>query len=288
MDSQLKIKMKEWIFQLTSQDIHSITSQGVTIAYRDTVYRVFNESIKYSLKSKELPATLYELIHNDFFISQSMALRRILDAGYYKKKREVCSIFSIARDMIKHISLFNRQDYLQCLQEDELKQYANSESLGYRKQQLRDYREKNFKVISNGKEIASTELLHNIIDRLKRKKEKLDNYVNNYIAHSSILDNRVFFDESYKITIGYLQSIYKEIICANSIFGRFILGKPVLFEVPSINYNKFLGWDTSIVDSKYLRQLDAYWFYRVKLFHKWFYNYWNTNEYINSPYKKKK
>lgn len=164
MDSQLKIKMKEWIFQLTSQDIHSITSQGVTIAYRDTVYRVFNESIKYSLKSKELPATLYELIHNDFFISQSMALRRILDAGYYKKKREVCSIFSIARDMIKHISLFNRQDYLQCLQEDELKQYANSESLGYRKQQLRDYREKNFKVISNGKEIASTELLHNIID----------------------------------------------------------------------------------------------------------------------------
>ncbi len=88
-------------------DPNSLKFQLSDLAYKDAIYRSFNEGLRLNPDNPLRPKTIVSLVHETFFASQLLAVRRLFDGG--KDVQSLRRIFDIVN---KNRDLFTREGFL--------------------------------------------------------------------------------------------------------------------------------------------------------------------------------
>ena len=80
------------------------------------------------------------------------------------------------------------------------------------------------------------------IEKYLQKGNRLESYINKYIAHAADPLNRKKIDPELKnVSLNYLQRLYKVLIWSANLLGK-IADQPVLTKVPTPQFDQFQGW----------------------------------------------
>lgn len=238
----LETKYKQWREWLFGDDEHAIDRQICLMIWDCAVFLSINESRRYlPLDSYGKPmgnSMVHGFINHCFFVTQSIAIRRLLDRNVSCGKKSVVSLHRLICDMEKCQRLLTRQKILEALkfpydyrmEEDRiLQRMANNQENGVRRMPP-EYEGCKF-----------SQDMHNFIDEMARvtpENRKPDNsipvtlfewlkyrldrcrmicdYVDKYLAHSATLESRQAI-EGDKITLGNIIDAHK-IICETAHF----------------------------------------------------------------------
>ena len=108
-------ELKRWKDILAGDDQFSIQNQLLSIAWDDAIYRSFNEGLRLNQRRKlplKLPASLIELIHDRYFISQVIFFRRLFEKKASRTHKEVYSLQTLISDIKKHSEHITRENYV--------------------------------------------------------------------------------------------------------------------------------------------------------------------------------
>lgn len=266
------------------KDPNSISSQLGEIVFIDTVYRSFNEGLRLDKNNKKRPKQLIDLFHSLYFNNQVVNIRRLL----YDHGKDVCSLRRVLDIISKNQDIFTRRGYLlaNTYQIAELEHEKLKESQYEFLNCLYDNISNTISIHDRTDDDKLNKNYLKKIDEYLNKETYLLNYTNSYITHCFNQNKRNTVNCNLnKITLGKLRRTLKIIAWLTYTLSKYI-GKIILFEVPTIQYDQFEGWSGSIFKNNIDNALNRYWVKRIKLFESWKIKYWDINSFYLTPYKK--
>lgn len=234
----LKQKFEEWKIWLSGDDRHSIGNQIRNMTWDAAVFQLVNEARRYAQTDDEGNPKLNDMVHgfinHSFFVTQALAIRRLLDKETREGERSVFSLYRLVHDLEQNCSLLTRKNILDALG------YPYDYEKGLRKLYEMTVRGQSSGSLMNCKFSKS---MHNNIDSLtgvnshnrspdntvmkqvlewleERLKENWDiyDYVNKFLAHSATPESRQSIKEDdIKMTLGNLIDAH-QIICETAEF----------------------------------------------------------------------
>ena len=260
---------------------NSITNLISDIIYYDLLYRSFNEGLRLDKQNDKKPSSIIGLIHETFFFSQVIKIRRLLD-----NSNDVYSLRKVFNEIIKHEYLYTREDYI-LLIDPETKNKREYELLVH--DQHRKYDQISGKTPDN--RAKEDRLNHSYLMEIKAYLDKpniIVKYTNTFVAHSLNKEKQVTIeDELEKVSLRKLQENYK-LLSWLSFTLSYYCNDLILFDPPSIPYEQFENWVGTIFKKDIELRLYKYWENRVKMFSCWQDKYWMSNDFYISPYQKVK
>ena len=278
----LQPQLRRWKSIMAGNDPNSVERQIELITWNDSIYRSYNEALRIASKRKGsyAPApSLAEMVHDAFAVRQMMAVRRLLERKANAPKKQVYSIRTVLHEIKENRKLITRENYV-CY--DGTKYTYDPFHKDWRAAHTSEVRHLVFDSLSGKTSINRTrsDLIENdLFDTLETQLQKdkfLQTYINKYVAHGANPKNRTRVDLSrHRITLLYLQKLYKLVIWASNIIGKMI-DQLVLTEVSTPNFDQFEGWDNPLMRDTDKVKLARYWSNRTDLYRTWFQQYWNT------------
>lgn len=275
--------LERWKTILSGDDPHSIEQQLIKIAGDDALYRSFNEGLWLNQKRKNplpLPATLIELIHDRYFYSQVLLLRRLFEKKATKQKLDVFSLRTVLAEMKNHKDIIVRETYV-CYDGTP---YAIEECRhDWRVEANCSHRHRVFDSLCTP--LTSSRSREDKIDiciiescdaEISKVIKRLEYYSNKYFAHASDIANREPTEKELPLlSLGYLQRLHKSAIWLSQTLGK-IADQLVLTEVPTPVFDQFEGWE-HLFNKRIKESLHKIWGRRVALLDKWAKMYWHTD-----------
>ncbi len=276
----LKKKYKEWKEWLFGDDVHSIRHQIASMIWDTAVFRVINESRKYAQTDEEGNPKLNDMVHgfinHSFFITQALAIRKLLDKetrqGYYS----VFSLYRLIDNMEQNSQLLTRENILDVLgypynyEEVQKKYYEvmrQKKSLGaLANWKYSKIMHKNIDILAcvkennrNPNDTIKRECFHWIKKRLEKCHE-IYKYVNKFVAHAATPESRdTIKAHEIKITLGKLFDAHK-IMCETAQFvGLNFLNQDLGNFLVILQYDQFEHFEKPWVTESAIHQLRDYW-----------------------------
>jgi hypothetical protein len=246
----LKHKFEEWEAWLFGDDVHSIRRQIHNMIWDSAVFLSINKARSYAPVDEkgnvELNGTVHQFINVCFFRTQAIAIRRLLDKETNPGKYSVISLYRLIDDIEKHCHLLTRANILAAHsypynyeQEEEafLQKMSRGKSDNKTHQGLINcvHSETMHEYIDSLSGVTSSQRNPNdsgkkeIFEWLKKrlsKCEKIYDYVNKFLAHSSTPESRAIISaDEIKITLGEILDAHK-IICEIAEF----IGLKILYQ----------------------------------------------------------
>ena len=224
-------------------DIASLQNQISDLVFRDCFYRTYNKGLENEFKmGKYAPSFFLEHFHDDYFLSQAVRLRKILEENTERKQRKTYSLLSALSAIRKNASKFTLEEYLNLpLHGAEYRtppQWAVDAT--------RESRIQMFRLLSGETDpmpptTISLAYLARIEKVLQSKKQRLYYHLNKYWLHSSDPTNRKSPNEEPKIlSLNYLQSLLITSVWAVKILSRYV-DVLILSEMPTIRFDPLIG-----------------------------------------------
>jgi hypothetical protein len=249
-------------------DIASLQNQISDLVFRDCSYRTHNEGLRNEVKKGRYASSFFlEHFHDDYFLSQAVRLRRILESDTKDRRRKTYSLLSALSAIRKIASKFTLEEYLNLplygAQHRTLPQWAIDAT--------RESRIQKFKLLSGEKDPGlrtsiSITYLDKIEKILQSKKTRLYYHLNKYWLHSSNPITRKSRDEEPKVlSLNYLQSLLITAVWAAKTLSRYV-DVLILAEMPTITFDPLIG--TEIIFSPGNKSQADKFFARRKHFYK--------------------
>lgn len=271
------IKKCQEIIELGNKN--SITNLISDVIYYDLLYRSFNEGLRLDQQNNKKPNSIIGLIHESFFDSQVMKIRRLLDNG-----NDVYSLRKVFSEIIKHEYLYTREEYLKLVDAENV-QKREYELLIV--DQHRKYDQISGKTHNN--RTKEDKLNHSYLMAIKAYLDKpniIVKYTNTYIAHSLNKDKQAIIeDELEKVSLRKLQENYK-LLSWLSFTLSYYCNTLILFDAPTIQYEQFENWVGTIFKKDIELKLYKYWEKRARMFSNWQDKYWISNDFYLTPFRK--
>lgn len=280
--SAFRNELKKWKDILAGDDQFSIQNQLLNIAWEDTIYRSFNEGLRLNQKRKQplkLPASLIDLIHDHYFISQVIFFRRLFEKKARDAKKEVYSLQTLISDINKSAEYITRENYV-CY--DGTPYSVPNDKVNWRIKATSEDRHKVFDMLSGCNElnrkredVISLNVLNRLDEELKRQWKRIAYHSNKYYAHASAPSTRKDSQsEPTLLSLRYLQDLYRLSIWITCTLGK-ITDQLVMVEVPAPQFDQFEGWNECLFDDKIRKRLYKYWRKRESIISGWFHKYWH-------------
>ncbi len=214
LDSSIEDAWKNWVECLIGDDRNSIFHQINLMIWDTSIFRVVvagrKKKVEKNSKEPELNGALHSFIDRNYFHSQCLYIRRIIDDSYeIRGKYGVFSLGALIKDLKRFRLELTRERYLLLLR----KPYDYSEIQEKENEYLRLHQNC---IVRSEFDWWSSEEAHRFFDRLggvprtqrnpqdvismqvftileKRLKscKRIIEYVEKYIAHSAIVDSRI-------------------------------------------------------------------------------------------------
>lgn len=263
---------------------NSVRTTIQSIAWYDSIYRTFNQGLKWTWKNKKqenLPGTIIEYMHIGYLNHVLINLRKLYEPKR-RGPRQVNSLPTIIKKIAAHIGLFTRENYV-CYDGSPYEISNNAKV---------DLRHKVFDNLCGIKSIAernrNNKLQKKIIDKLSEKvrlNKYIDIYVNQFMAHASSNKSEDEMKKAFSsVTLMKIQSQTRNAIWAINQIGK-ILDELIVTEVPSPQFDPMKNWENSIFDSRSKSALKNYWEDRMNWWRRWADKYWDSDYYFISPQK---
>jgi len=224
-------------------DIASLQNQISDLVFRDCFYRTHNEGLGNEFKTgKYAPSFFLEHFHDDYFLSQAVRLRKILEENTERKQRKTYSLLSALSAIRKNASKFTLEEYLNL----PLHGAQGRTPPQWAVDATRESRIQKFKLLSGETDpMPPTTISIAYLDRIEKvlqlKKQRLYYHLNKYWLHSSDPSNRKSPDEEAKIlSLNYLQSLLITSVWAAKTLSRYV-DVLILSEMPTITFDPLIG-----------------------------------------------
>ena len=249
-------------------DIASLQNQISDLVFRDCFYRTHNDGLGNEVKTGKYTSSFFlEHFHDDYFLSQAVRLRRILESDTKDKRKKTFSLLSALSAIRKNASKFTLEEYLnfplQGAQHRTQPQWAIDAT--------RESRLQKFRLLSGEKDPGprtpiSIRYLDSIEEILQSKKARLSYHLNKYWLHSSDPSTRKSPNEEPKIlSLNYLQNLLITAVWAVKTLSRYV-DVLILAEMPTITFDPLIG--TEIIFSPGTKNRAGKFFARRKNFYK--------------------
>lgn len=262
-------------------DPNSVRYQLIDLTYNDTIYRCFNEGLRLDTDNPKRPKAIVSLIHETFFASQLLAVRRLLDRG-----EDVHSLRKIFDIVNANRSLYSREGFIFAKQER-----ISRNSSSWRQEAEKDFMHKLYDSVSNKRPDTRNDedglwMPHlEAIGKFLDKPSLIHKYTDSFIAHAiKGKKHRLSVKDLEKVNLGNLQRLYQTISWLCYTLSRYI-GELILFEVPTVTFDQFEGWSGSFYAGSHDRHLTNYWNKRTSLVRSWQERYWDLDKFYLSPRK---
>ncbi len=224
-------------------DVASLQNQISDLVFRDCFYRTHNEGLRNVFKTGKYASSFFlEHFHDDYFLSQTVRLRRILESDTKDKWKKTYSLLSSLSAIRKNANKLTLEEYLNLplhgAQHRTPPQWAVDAT--------RESRIQKFRLLSGEKNpgprtTISTRYLDKIDNVLLSKKERLYYHLNKYWLHSSDPNTRKSLDEEPKIlSLNYLQGLLITVVWAAKTLSRYV-DVLILAEMPTITFDPLVG-----------------------------------------------
>jgi hypothetical protein len=273
MNASLDRAWKNWIECLKGTDPNSIFSQITTMIWDTAIFRVINAGRQIQVdknpKTPELNGALHSFINRNYFLSQTVCIRRLIDErGNLRGRKGVFSISALLSDIQKYRKELTRETFLRL------------NNFSYDPLTVQKHKRELFKqpggeafIVPRDYDWELIEEAHQTFDRLSystskdrqpndiiservfvRLKEQLTackpitEYVDKYVAHSSTPESRIL--QNYRqssITLRHLWDVHK-IIFEVSEFISLILFDEGHMALAFENPDFFDYWDKPIFE----------------------------------------
>lgn len=274
---------------LASDDVNSIEQQLIELAWQDLIYRSFNEGLRLNAKQPvphPVPNSLVELIHDRYFWSQVVLLRRLFEKPAVRSERDVFSLPTVLAHVKQYQAVITRQNYV-CY--DGTLYDPQNVQHSWKSQLVSSGRHSVFDTMTDLKhggrsrsDRISTRIIPSI-ERFAHVPERLEYYANKYAAHASDPRNRAAPGlEPELLSLRHLESLHQTAVWFALSLGK-LSDQLVLSEVPVPQFDQFVGWGESLFSATVVSRLHAYWKKRVQLIRSWSERYWNTSKFYISP-----
>jgi hypothetical protein len=258
---------------------NSITNLISDIIYYDLLYRSFNEGLRLDKQNDKKPNSIIGLIHESFFDSQVMKIRRLLD-----NSNDVYSLRKVLNEIIRHEHLYTREEYILLIDPETIQKRAYELLV---LDQHRKYDQISGKTPYN--RAREDKLNHSYLMEIKAYLDKpniIVKYTNTFVAHSLNKEKQVIIeDDLEKVSLRRLQENYK-LLSWLSFTLSFYCNDLILFDPPTVLYEQFENWVGTIFKKDIELKLYKYWEKRAKMFSSWQDKYWMSNDFYISPYRK--
>lgn len=293
-NKKLLLKYQETIkklkLMLIGKEENSIQTMIYVLNWNDTIYRTFNKGLAYTWKyglEENLPKSLIEFIQVSH-ISSILAILRKLYERNQPIDKAVNSIPTILHLIKTNIGCWTRENYI-CYDGTP---YDKKDSYTWQINYKIEYRHNRFDkmsgVIDIEKRKRNDKLLPSIITVFEKNanlNESLKNYVNKYLFHAAMKDNRPDENELFKnTTLLKIQNQMKKTIWLLLQICK-IVDELVLTELAVPQFDQLEGWDKSIFNKKIKEKLRRYWEERFNLWDKWTHKYWHSDDIYITPNK---
>lgn len=264
-----------------TDDTNSVFYQLTDLAYKDSIYLCLNEGLRLDSKNPNSPKSIISLIHESYFASQLLSIRRLLDKG-----NDVQSLRRIFDVIYTNKSLFTRENFL-IAKRDRIERRLSPDF-----QELeREFLNRLYDGISNTTQVTRSNddklyepYLNAILHYLNRP-SLIRQYTDSFIAHAILKQkHKLTISDLEKVNLANVQKLLKTISWLSFTLSRYI-GELILFEVPAVTFDKFEGWTKSIFSKDIEKLLEKYWYRRVSLLKSWEDNYWDWDRFFVSPTK---
>ena len=293
-----KAKRQTWIEQLSDNSGPSINNQIVRMIWDAAAYRMINEARKYAKQTEdsvELNSMVHSLINRNFFASQAMAIRRLMD-----RRRKVISLYRLLGDMQTNRCLWTREHVFTA--EGLLYDYGEIQkaAFAYGEQQARagegawfvpehlnwhkhENRHQHIDKLSgttHDQRAHGDTVRNKVFSRLKGKLGVCDSivtHVNNFIAHAAApgSETKVTAD-SVSVTLGHLWDAHEAICKVASFVSIWLLGGPSHSPLATPQFNQFKYMDRPLITEENIPQLADTWQEYDRETHKW--TLWGPDE----------
>ena len=276
---------------LIEESNNSIQKQIYSLNWNDTIYRTFNEGVRYMWEDNlqdNLPKSLIDYIHK-VHIPYIFAILRKLYEPKKRGVRSVNSIPTIYKIIEDNIGLWTRENYL-CYDGlpyeennlDEEKYWRqNMEIIG------RHNRFDKLSGVSNEQKRKRTDsLLPNIINEITKNinlNKDLEIFVNNFLFHASSSKFRPNEKDAYEqTTLLKLEKEMERAVCLILQIGK-IVDQIVLTNIPVPQFDPLEGWEFSLFNKKIKKDLGIFWRQRTRIWSMWTDKYWNKDDIYIEP-----
>jgi hypothetical protein len=249
-------------------DFASLQNQIIDLVFRDCFYRTHNYGLKLEIQcSKVKPSFFLQYYHNDYFLSQAVRFRKILEKNNDVKSRKTYSIPSVISEIKKNCSNISFKNYLSM----SYNLGPNQTPQQWVKDAIEKSRTNKFKLLSGGNTLLPSTLINlDYLDAIEKKinndKKRLDYHLNKYWLHSSDPISRKPSDEEPKLlSLSYLQNLLKTTVWAAKTLSKYV-DVHILSDMPTITYDPLIG--SEIVFSERTKK------HAIKYMHKR-YEYYN-------------
>jgi hypothetical protein len=249
-------KRNEWLEWLLGDDRHSINNQVARILWDTAIFNTINEARRLAPEADAGGVQLNPMIHlfidRNFFVSQAVAIRRLIDSGGVKGKRGVHSLCGLLDDMTSHATLLRRDHMLRAENHDLC-------GAGLRELSI----DKMVGVEHTNRSSADTirpGLFEYLKAELTARCEPLKQYVDKFIAHAATPDSRLTINaDDINILRKTLSEAQKRILQTATFLGTGILYETNISPLASDTGKKFLYIDRPLVQTADIPQLGKAW-----------------------------
>lgn len=267
-------------------DAASIQNQVLDIIFRDCFYRTHNEGLRYEFKhGKYSPSYFIEHFHDDYFLSQAVRLRKILEDNNDRKQKKTFSLLTALICIRRYANLLTLEEFLNL-------PIPGAESLKppqWAIDATRVERLSKFKCLSGEADpkpstTMKPDLLDSVEKLLTTKRNRLQYHLNKYWLHSSDPSTRVSQEQEPPIlTLNYLQNLMITSVWAAKMLSRFV-DVPVLSEMPVLTYDPLVGTDI-VFSQGTLKKARTYFEKREQFYRRTFAKYDDHSKFFVSPTK---
>lgn len=286
--STLSEKRQTWLIAINGTDQHSIQRQLVRMTWDAAVFHVVNEARGMADPASDggvqLNGMFHQLFDQGFFISQSVAIRRLADGYTLAGDRGVYSLIAVLDDMEEHRDLLTRRNIYDAEEleyDDTAIQQRFSDGL-YHHHKTGEYpsnmppsglylqsteRHKHIDQLcgivaanrSPGDQIPVS-VIRNLRQRVKAVCDDVVEHVNKYVAHASTPESRSDVEASgSRITLQHLEDA-RVALCQVAMFvAVYILGDSSSDFFPIPQYDQFKYIERPLVTKNNVAALHRLW-----------------------------
>ena len=249
-------------------DVASLQNQISDLVFRDCFYRTHNEGLRNEFKTGRCaPSYFLEHFHDDYFLSQSVRLRKILEEDTERRQRKTYSLLSTLNAIRKIAGKFTLEEYLNLpLQGAQYRTPPQWAIDATQESRIRTFRLLSGEANPTPPTTISITYLDKIEKVLRSKKLRLYYHLNKYWLHSSDPRTRSAPDEEPKIlSLNYLQILLITSVWAAKTLSRYV-DVFILSEMPTITFDPLIG--SEIILSPRNKNLAGTFFERRRSFYE--------------------
>jgi hypothetical protein len=270
-DLRIEDAWNNWVECLIGKDQNSIFNQIYRMIWDTSIFRVVVESRKNKIEKNsekpELNGALHSFIDRNYFQSQCLYIRRIIDPSYeIRGEKGVFSLGALIKDLKRFHLELTREKYLILLgkpydyteiqkkNEDYLKTHHNcivpSEYDWWTIEEAHQFFDR-LSGVPRTKRAPENVISEHVFTRLAAKLKSCDSimfYARKYIAHSASPKNRTIIDnKESRITFNQVWKAQKEIFEVADFLST-ALFQTGHMALPLENHNVYHYWDKPMVE----------------------------------------